>query len=347
MTNFDKDKLKNIPIKEVANKLGLQVRNKSCRCFLHKEETPSLSFDTKSNNWKCFGCGEGGDVIKLVEKYYRYSFVEACNWLSNVFGIVNYASKPSTSTPKPIKNKSKAYYVADPEIYNWFFNNLSVTDNVRRFVKDRQYPDAIVEQYNLKGLDDCEPFFKKCKTIWGIDRLLKCGIAKNHKGEAGESGHKFLWWTDTMFIPFYDNSGNIIFFQGRTLNPVYEKKYKYLNLNKIETVLFNLPILKTIQNGDTLVITEGVTDCISCCLMNKKAIGVLGAHMFKNEYVELLKNFDITIIPDTDKAGDDFADKIRKEFAAIGKTISVRYLKEGYKDITEYYMKEWSRGKTD
>ena len=341
MTKFDKDRLKNLPIMEVADRLGLKIRRNYCLCFLHDEKTPSLHINAKENMWNCFGCGKGGDVIKLVEEYKSCNFIEACKWLSTGLDTANYSMNPSNPPPKTIKSKSGTYYKADSEIYNWFFINLSVTDGVKKFIKERQYPDTIIEQYNLKGLDNCESFFEKCKTKWGMERLLKCGLAKRSVNKTGEHVYKFIWRTNTLFIPFYDMSDNIIYIQGRSLNNTDTKRNRFLNLNKIKTAPFNLPILKTLHKNDTLVITEGVTDCISCCLMGKNAIGIIGAQAYRKEYTESFKDYDIIVIPDNDKnqTGEKFANKVREEFASIGKTINIRFLAEEYKDISEYYMR--------
>lgn len=234
-------------------------------------------------------------------------------------------------------------------MYKWFFDNLSVTKSVKDFIKTRRYPNSVIEMYNLKGVDDYETFFQRCKDKWGIDIMLQCGLAKEVVNEdTGEIKCKFTWWTNTLFFPFYDKAGNIMYIQGRTLNPEFDKTYKYVNLSGVETIPFNLPLLKELHDDDDLVITEGVTDCISCCLMGKNAVGIIGAYGFKKEYAELLKNFKINIIPDNDKnkTGEKFAEKIREYFHAIGKTITVHSL-IGYKDISEYYMNKWEHGQID
>ncbi len=297
---FDINRLNVLPIKDVAKRLGLQLQKNKCLCFLHEENTPSFSVDPKKNIWKCFGCGEGGGVIKLVEKYNECDFIDACKWLENAFGIAPHSLKQSNIVRR--KNvKKESDIQPNTEIYQWFFENLSVTEGVRNFIEDRKYPDNVILQYNLKGIDDCTAVFNKCKTRWGIEKLVKCGLAmENVSHDTGEITYKFTWWTNTLLIPFYNNKSNIVYIQGRTLNPRYESKYKYVNLSKIETFIFNLPILQTLAKSDSLVITEGVTDCISCCLMGKKAIGIIGAHGFKNEYVQLLKDFEICVIPDND-----------------------------------------------
>jgi DNA primase catalytic core len=339
INKFDIELLNNIPIIDVADRLGLQLRNNKCLCFLHNEKTPSFSINPKKNIWKCFGCGEGGGVIKLVEKYNKCKFIEACTWLSNTF-IYNIKPKQQNYKRKIEQAKTETGYKADPEIYKWFFDNLSVTENVKEFIKSRKYPEWIIEKYNLKGLDYDGPFFEKCRNKWGIEMLLKCGIAKKDKTDK----ITYMWKANTIFFPFYEN-GNISYIQGK---PLSKNAPKYICLNEIETIPFNLQILERLQKGDTLVIAEGITDCISCCLMGKNAIGILGAHAFKKEYVEQLKDFDINVIPDNDSAGEGLANKIRNDFLVIGKTINIYYLK-GYKDISEYYMGEWEKnhGNTD
>lgn len=101
INHFDTERLNSLPIREVAEKLGLRLRKNKCHCFIHEENTPSFSILPRKNIWKCFGCGEGGGVIKLVEKYNEYSFLDACKWLSNEFGIASY------NVPKPMSSKEQ------------------------------------------------------------------------------------------------------------------------------------------------------------------------------------------------------------------------------------------------
>lgn len=53
------------------------------KCPFHNEKTPSFRHYKHTNSWYCFGCNEGGDVIKLVMKIKDISFVEAVRLLTN------------------------------------------------------------------------------------------------------------------------------------------------------------------------------------------------------------------------------------------------------------------------
>ncbi|TMK77336.1 MAG: hypothetical protein E6G46_11920 [Actinobacteria bacterium] len=56
-------------------------------CPFHAEKTPSFSLDPAKGLYFCFGCHEGGDVIKLVEKLDNLSFVEAIERLAQMTGV--------------------------------------------------------------------------------------------------------------------------------------------------------------------------------------------------------------------------------------------------------------------
>jgi len=56
-----------VPIIAVAQKYGLKVKNKKSICPFHKDQDPSLVFYTHTNTFFCFGCRQGGDLIKFVQ----------------------------------------------------------------------------------------------------------------------------------------------------------------------------------------------------------------------------------------------------------------------------------------
>ena len=104
-------------IEAVSNEgIGLRQRGKSYwgRCPLHEDNTPSFKVDPDKQLFYCFGCGEGGDVIKLVQKLKGYSFKDALTYL----GISN--GKPPKVNSRDVKKKEllndfnewcKVYYI--------------------------------------------------------------------------------------------------------------------------------------------------------------------------------------------------------------------------------------------
>ena len=81
MEKYEIQKLRELPIEAVAERLGLQVSRHKALCPFHDDTHPSLSFYTRKNTYHCFVCGAHGGVIDLVMNYLRKGFVEACRWL--------------------------------------------------------------------------------------------------------------------------------------------------------------------------------------------------------------------------------------------------------------------------
>ena len=51
--------------------------NYSGLCPFHNEKTGSFHVNQKKQIYKCFGCGEGGDVINFVMKIENLDFIDA------------------------------------------------------------------------------------------------------------------------------------------------------------------------------------------------------------------------------------------------------------------------------
>ena len=85
--SIDFNELKKEDCRTVARRLGLELnRQDKVRCFLHAgDKNPSLQ--VYANGWKCFGCGEHGDAVDLVSKYFGISNIEAVEWMKKEFNI--------------------------------------------------------------------------------------------------------------------------------------------------------------------------------------------------------------------------------------------------------------------
>ena len=104
---FDTERLRAISITEVARKLGDTLKREGIRhrttCPWHDDHHPSLSLveGTGKNYCHCFACGKGGDVIAYTMQHEQWTFQEACQWLSNEFGISTVRSNDRAPRPKP------------------------------------------------------------------------------------------------------------------------------------------------------------------------------------------------------------------------------------------------------
>ena len=83
MDNSQLQKLRDLPIEGVAERLGMQIVRHKALCPFHDDHHASLSFCTRRNTFRCFACGAHGGTIDLVMKRQNMGFKEACQWLKN------------------------------------------------------------------------------------------------------------------------------------------------------------------------------------------------------------------------------------------------------------------------
>ena len=135
---FQLQKLRDLPIEGVAERLGLQVRMHKCLCPFHDDHHASMSFKVNKNTYRCFVCGESGGPIDLVMKYLRKDFREACRWLADENNIILTEYKPEEDRPpKPF----------DASRYERFFERPWLNDEARKFLFEERHLDPRVVRW--------------------------------------------------------------------------------------------------------------------------------------------------------------------------------------------------------
>jgi len=86
MDRLELQKLRDLPIEGVAERLGLQVSRHKCLCPFHDDHHASMSFKVSKNTFRCFVCGASGGTIDLVMRHLHVEFKEACRWLQTLSG---------------------------------------------------------------------------------------------------------------------------------------------------------------------------------------------------------------------------------------------------------------------
>lgn len=139
MDKYELQKLRDLPIEGVAERLGLQVARHKALCPFHADQNPSLSFNVRRNTCRCFVCmNESMGTIDLVMKYLRLDFKNACKWLADSHNVILNEWKPETTMTKTI---TKTF---DASRYEGFFLRPWLSDEARRFLFDERRLDPRV-----------------------------------------------------------------------------------------------------------------------------------------------------------------------------------------------------------
>ena len=135
---FQLQKLRDLPIEGVAERLGLHVVRHKALCPFHDDHHASMSFSVRRNTFRCFVCGESGGPIDLVMKYLRKDFREACRWLADENNIILTEYKPEEDRPpKPF----------DASRYERFFERPWLNDEARKFLFEERHLDPRVVRW--------------------------------------------------------------------------------------------------------------------------------------------------------------------------------------------------------
>ena len=137
MDRIELQKLRELPIEGVAERLGLTVKTHKCLCPFHDDHHASMSFKVSKNTFRCFVCGASGGPIDLVMRYLRKDFREATRWLADENNIILTEYKPQ---PSDISHQTSF----DASRYERFFERPWLNDEARRFLFDERRLDPRV-----------------------------------------------------------------------------------------------------------------------------------------------------------------------------------------------------------
>ncbi|HYL06236.1 MAG TPA: CHC2 zinc finger domain-containing protein, partial [Thermoanaerobaculia bacterium] len=113
-------------------------------CPLHKEKTPSFSVDPLQGLFYCFGCGAGGDAIKLHMLTTNDDFPSAIEALAQRYGIP-LPSRAVRAGGTPERDLEGALQAAA----RFFAEQLRKSAVAQRYLAGRRVPPELVERFGL------------------------------------------------------------------------------------------------------------------------------------------------------------------------------------------------------
>ena len=311
MEKYELQKLRDLPIEGVAERLGLRVVRHKSLCPFHDDHHASLSFSVRRNSYRCFVCGASGGTIDLVMKYLNKTFLDACRWLADEHNVIidhspflrpDGSKRPSAErTIDHSAAQKEAGAMFNPQYYERFFERPWLNEEARRFLfEERRLDPRIVAWCRL--------------TSWRDKR----GVS----------------WLQT---PYYDREGRLIGVQNRNLGTATPEAPRFRFPQGSECSIYNLPVLNWLRPGEPLYITEGCSDCWAMLSAGHKAIAIPSATLLKQKDVELLSALtaECHMYPDRDAPGERLFLQLKKVLPSLVH----HQLPPGCKDFSEFYIK--------
>ena len=320
---------------EILEKLKKAGRNFTGLCPFHNEKTPSFSVSQEKQIYKCFGCGEAGNVISFVMKDKNLPFIEAVKYLAN---RANIPLKLGNGEQSQSNRKKELLYKVNVEAAKFFFSNLMNNQNAKEYFLNRGIKEETIKKFGLGYANDSWNslmFYLRKKGI--NDGLLEeAGLISVNK----EKGRKYDRFRNRVMFPVFDYQGKVIGFGGRVLD---DSKPKYLN--SPETLVFQKGTnlyglnfaLKHNMSERYFVIVEGYMDLISLHQYGiTNVVASLGTALTINQ-ARLLKRYadKVVISYDADLAGQMATLRGLEILRTAGFDVRVLSIPQG-KDPDEY-----------
>ena len=325
MESQELQKLRDLPIEGVAERLGLQVTRHRCLCPFHDDHHPSLTF--RKNKYRCWSCGASGDVISLAEKVLGKGFTEACRWLADENNVILTEFKPEEQMPtKPF----------DAQRYEPYFARPWLNEEARRFLFDeRRLDPRVVRWCRLTSWKDRQgvpwlqtPYYVREGRLVGVqNRNLSLTPAPSPSGEGSK----------------YNKDGNVA---EKEITPLARLRAaggeapRFRFPRGSECSIYNLPVLNMLKPGEALYITEGCSDCWAMLSAGHKAIAIPSATLLSRKDVELLSTLNTQLstefhmYPDNDLPGE----RLFLQLQQVLPNLQRHQLPPECKDFSDYYL---------
>ena len=120
--------------------------NYSGLCPFHNEKTPSFVVTPSRQIFKCFGCGEGGDVLAFLMKINNQNFKEVIEEQAAALGIeLPRASKESLK----YKEEKERLRGAMDEAMKFYHQNLLKNERALEYLEKRGVTEVAIGKFFL------------------------------------------------------------------------------------------------------------------------------------------------------------------------------------------------------
>ena len=287
MEKYELQKLRELPIEGVAERLGLHVVRHKALCPFHDDHHASLSFKVSKNTFRCFVCGASGGPIDLTMRYLNKDFLDACRWLGAPLSSPRLGGSPVVVANQEASPSRGRWEGAR---YERFFEHPWLIDEAQRFLFDeRRIDPRVVRWCRLTSWRDRQgvpwlqiPYYNREGKLVGVqNRNLSLTPSPSPTGEGGLSLPQSGQVGRGLSLP---QSGEV----GGGLPP----RFRFPQGS--ECGIYNLPVLNLLQPGDELYITEGCSDCWAMLSAGHKAIAIPSATLLSKKDKELLSMINKT-----------------------------------------------------
>lgn len=271
-------------------------------CPFHDDHNPSMSVSPEKGVYKCFVCGNAGNVFNFVMEYEKVSFYEAVKIVADKIGV-----SIDISTSKKENTKKSPLYDIYNISYKFYQNNLNTVygKDAKKYLLNRKIDEDVIKNFNIGlSLSDSELCNALKAKGFKDDDIVSSGVAIQN------GNNIYDIYKNRIMFPLYDLEGNVVGFSGRIYNQKSESKYintKETEIFKKGELLYNYHIAKKeARKEKNIIVVEGFMDVIRLSTIGiVNVVATMGTAVTKYQ-LNLIQKLapNITLMFDGDKAGE-------------------------------------------
>ena len=271
-------------------------------CPFHDDHNPSMSVSPEKGVYKCFVCGNAGNVFNFVMEYEKVSFYESVKIVADKIGV-----SIDISTSKKENTKKSPLYDIYNISYKFYQNNLNTVygKDAKKYLLNRKIDEDVIKNFNIGlSLSDSELCNALKAKGFKDDDIVSSGVA------AQNGNNIYDIYKNRIMFPLYDLEGNVVGFSGRIYNQKSESKYintKETEIFKKGELLYNYHIAKKeARKEKNIIVVEGFMDVIRLSTIGiVNVVASMGTAVTKYQ-LNLIQKLapNITLMFDGDKAGE-------------------------------------------
>ena len=338
---IDEIKSKNDIVDVIGSYISLNDKNKAL-CPFHDDHSPSFSVQKDKQIYKCFSCGESGNVITFVQKYNGITFTEALKMLADRAGI-----PLNVSTTRKINTKYEKLYEINDTVNKYFKANLLSNEGIKaiKYLEDRKISKDIINEFNI-GLSTSNKLSNILSKKYSYEELVKLDICKDINGRYYDT------FQDRIIFPIIDENNNVIAFSGRKytnedLNNNTLPKYsntKETDIFKKSEVFYNINnAINEIKKKREIIITEGFMDTIRMSSIGYKNVVAIMGTAFTEKHLLKIKKWKCKVILNLDQDDAGVKGTIEAGETLLKNNIDTEVIVfDDYKDSDEFIKNKGS-----
>jgi DNA primase len=313
---------------------GASVGSLKGLCPFHDEKSPSFNVRPDQGFYHCFGCSEGGDVYKFLQKIENITFYEA---VEKCASKISYEVTYEAGSNRDEGVNRARLLAANEAAAKFFASSLESAEaqTARDFLSQRGFDKQAAEHFGVgyapKGWNSLGEALKK--EGFTEEELVKVDLLVAKEGRTYDKFRGRLVW------PIRDATNAVIGFGARK---IYEDDplAKYINTGETPVyhksqVLYGLNLAKKdIAKNRQVVVVEGYTDVMACHLAGVTTAVATCGTAFGDDHIRKINQIfgtggesaEVVFTFDPDAAGQKAA---MRAFESSGKFIASTFVAVG------------------